>query len=229
MRLYYDAAKSKEMQDKLVRYWEEQKHERDKNLHVYDMANCEVMAYQRLFGIEREYTKEMAGLMIFGIIGGQVIQMMYPKDEQEYECDLEKLIFAHLDVFDNKVYPLEIKSTRKQIFKKDQIPDYWVQQLMCYLTITKKHKGHLIFLNVFTNQISVFTLEMADEELMAFHLYLIEKAHKILESVSKKDANSLGISPEQFNICGYKKKCPRASECRAASLILKKQKETATK
>lgn len=223
MRLYYDAEKTKEINEKIYKKWCETKHKRTHELpfHISDLVNCEMKFYCRFLGLKEKITRKSIGMMVFGIIGQQIIQMLYPKEEREYETKLENLIYGHIDVYENKKFPLEVKATRKRVYKKIKIPDKWIKQLMAYLALEGKTKGWLIFLNVFTNQISAFALELTKEELINYRTYLIFKSYKFLNSIKKKDFSELDISPEDYENCGYKHECPKKEECKKAFYELK--------
>lgn len=222
MKLYYNSEKTKELQNRIIEWWEKNQQTRDNKIHVYDIVNCEAKAYLRLTGEKAIYTNQNAGLLVFGIIGAMVIQLTYPEDEREYECDLEKLIFAHLDVFAGKLEPMEIKNTRKKIFSKSKIPEEWINQLMCYMVITKKNVGHLIFMNALATTVTVFTIEMASDELAAYQMFMFEKMERIVSSAAKRDCSILTILPLQHPSCPYKLVCPREKECKQKYAELKK-------
>jgi hypothetical protein len=222
MQIFYDSEKTKEIQQRMIDYWEKTKQERGTELHAYDIANCEMKAFCRLTGLKPVWTNQIAGMMIFGIIGGLTIQMTYPEDQREWAGDLEKLVFCHIDVFENKEVPLEVKTTRKRLFRKDTIPDAWINQILTYMVITKKRKGHLVFFNALSTAISVWTIVISEEGLQCFQLYILEKANRIKECATSGNYTPLKVSPEQYSGCSYKKDCAKRDECKKAYAELKK-------
>ena len=215
MRIYYDSEKTKELNEKIIKKFgkERQKRTSDFPIHVSDLIGCEMKFYCRMMGLEESHTHKSIGMMVFGIIGQGIVQQLFPKNECEYETKLENFVFGHIDVYEKKKFPLEIKATRKRVYKKRNIPERWIKQLMAYMSMEHKRKGWLIFLNVFTSQVSAFCIEMTDDELLAYNMFLLGKAYKFKNAIENKSCDELEVSPDQYEYCEYKHTCPRREEC----------------
>lgn len=215
MKFYYDAEKTKELEQKLVDRWVKTQLPRGNELHVYDVTYCNVKAYNRLTGVKPYFTKQVIGFFVFGVVSQKIIQELFPEDEREFVPEkFLKEIEGHIDVYELKVNPLEIKSSRKRIFKAKDIPQKWVEQLMSYMAKTNRNKGWLIIVNVFSCQLSCFCLELTDGELENQRVIMLYNATQILNAVKNRNPNNLYVSPKEYNACIYKKVCPRRGECK---------------
>lgn len=211
MRFFYDKDKSAEIEQRLIDRWDERQRQttRGDEFHVYDVVYCSMKAYNRMTGVEKKFTKKSVGILVFGIIGGQILAECYPEDQREYTTDLQELVFGHVDVFEDFTFPLEGKVSRKRIFKRVDVPPKWVEQLMCYMAMTGSKKGWLVIINVFSVQISAFCLEMTSEDLISQLVVMSAKTNKIQQAVKNKDPFLLEIAVDECSNCGYKKKCVR--------------------
>lgn len=226
MKFYYDAQKTKELEAKLVEHWVKTQIPRGKEVHVYDVVYCPTKAYCRLTDVEPYFTKQVIGFFVFGVVSQQIIQELFPPDEREYIPKKHLLdIIGHIDVFELKLYPEEIKSSRKHIIKRSDVPQKWVEQLQCYMAKTDKNVGWLIILNIWTTGISCFCLEMTNEELAMQRLIMKKRKEKLLASVITKNPDLLDVSPEEYDTCIYKKKCPRRTYCRNKKKEIGKQQQ----
>jgi len=220
LKFFYDSEKTKEFETLLVERWSEPK-PREK-IHVSDIVHCLVGAWCRMNHIQKDPTKENIGMLIFGIIGGQVIQWAFPEDWCESETDLESTIFAHIDVFDKNLHsPYETKASRKKIFKASDVPPSWVDQLICYMTMKNSDIGWILILNVFSNQISAFRLELTANERLGQTIVMMERAAKLQKALKENNPELLPLKPEEYENCLFKRTCPRKIACKVAAKNLK--------
>lgn len=217
MKFVYDADKSREIEQKLIDKWDTTQRNYKDNIHVYDTVYCPVKAYCKFKGVPRRPTKQNIGMFVFGVVAGKVVQELYPKDEGEYVTNIKKMIWGHIDVYEDKTFPLEIKHSRKRIFKRHEVPQKWIEQLMTYMASENKQKGWLVIINIFSNQISCFRLEMAKQELESQRTLRLYKAYTILRAVKDNDPNYLTIQPDEYQWCVFKRDCPRRQECKEKS------------
>jgi len=205
IRFYYDKDKSKELETKLYEHYSNQP--RGNELHVYDVVYCPMKAYNRLTGITQKPTKQVIGYLVFGIVAQKIVQALFPKEQCEYETTIEDLIYGHIDIYEMLTYPLEVKATRKRIFKRDQVPEGWILQLMTYMATRKAEKGWIVILNVFTNQISCFCCEMTEYELNSLRVTSLFIGSKIVEAVKARNPDLLDeyLKLDECKSCMYKK------------------------
>lgn len=236
MRFFYDKDKSMELMQKIEKEFgaRSRKTARGKEMHVSDLTGCQLRAYNRITGVPRHQTKQQIGVMVFGIIAETVVGWTYPKDELQYQSNLWLLqgdsnIFGHIDIYEDKKSPLEIKASRKSIFRAKEIPIYWVEQLMTYMAMQSATKGWLILFNVFSTQIMAFQMKLTTEDILDWLILINERAIKIRNAADNNDPSDLEINPLQYSWCDYKGTCPRANECKNRWKIIDSEKKKSKK
>lgn len=227
-RLYYDKEKSLDLMQRIEKKFGEtsRKTARGSEMHVYDLTNCPVKAYCRLLGMEAKITKISIGLMVFGIVSENVLGWTFPNDELQYQTsisliDPDESIFGHIDIYEDKVYPLEVKGTRKNIFKGSDIPIPWVEQTMSYMAMQGATMGWIILFNVFSAQIMAFRLVMTSNDILDWLITLSVRSSTIKKAVKERSPTALEIHPEEYENCNYKLSCPRSQECHKKSNEIK--------
>jgi hypothetical protein len=230
LRVYYDKEKSAEVEKKLFEKWDETQRkgisrvvekemvhkstEHGTEYHVYDVIYCPMKKICRALGFEKKVTKKSIGLMLFGIVAQMLVQWLYPPEQREYQAMVYEIIQGHIDIFEDFEYPLEIKASRKRIFKRDQLPEKWVKQTMAYMAITGKKKGWILILNVFTCQVSAWCIEMTSKEILGQLVVMMHNATEIAKAIPTKDFDSLDVHPSEYQYCNYKHSCPKRKLCR---------------
>ena len=204
IKFYYDKNKTAELEQKLQTYFLDNQEERGDQLHVYDLIYCPVKAYNRLTGVPKKITKKDIGVLLFGAVSGKLVAELFPEDQREYETALKNII-GHIDIYENHDIILEVKSTRRRMFKRNQIPLFWINQLKIYMALENKNVGYLVILSIFSSQILCFHLELTDEELADKRLDCLLSAQKIREAVKTHNPNMLEPIYEQCRWCWYKK------------------------
>jgi len=236
MKFFYDKDKSMELMQKIEDEFgaRSRKTARGKEMHVSDLTGCQLRPYNRITGIPRNQTKQQIGVMIFGIVAETVLGWTYPKDELQYQSNLwlvknDEGIFGHIDVYENKVHPLEVKASRKLIFRAKEVPVYWVEQLMTYMAMQSATKGWLVLFNVFSTQIMAFQMKLTTEDILDWLIVINKRASKIRKAADIGDPSELEINPLQYNWCDYKDDCPRADECKDMWKTIEAEKKAAKK
>jgi len=192
-------------------------------IHTYDVIYCQMKAFLRFKGVEKRVTKTSVGFMVFGIIGDFLIGDLYPKKHRHVKTGLHDIIVSEIDVLDSGLYPLEIKTTRKRVFRKSQVPQVWVEQLLTYMCEQNAQQGWLVLLNIFSGQIMTFKLEITQQEIEAQKIIILERARQLKEAVNNNDPSSLEPRPEEYSWCDYRYRCPKKGECQEQANKLRKK------
>lgn len=218
MKVYHDKEKTKEIEKKIFDEWgRREKKWAEKGYNVSDCTYCEMKCYLRRTGEKQKITKRNIGFLVFGIIAEQIVMAIYPKEQKQFEANLNETVWGHLDVFEKFEFPLEGKATAKRIFKRGQLPVNWVMQLINYITMTSSKKGWLVILNIFSRQISAWCVELTEEEKLMQIEVLMDKVSRFDYAIKNEDYSNLQISPKEYGLCSFKHVCPRKSECKAKS------------
>jgi len=239
VRIFYDKDKSAELTRRMEERFEEEskKNVRGDEIHVSDLTGCLLKPYCRMVGIEVRRSKSSVGFMVFGIIAENILGWIYPKNESQHLTSLHLIdtpetVVGHLDIYENMEYPIECKMSRKSIFKQSDLPLYWVEQLISYMSMEGKTIGWLVFFNVFTTQIMAFKFILTQREILDWLVTISLRISNLKTAVKKKDPNFIvEIRAENYEYCGYKRNCPRRLECRrkAQEIELIKKREKAQK
>ena len=234
MKIFFDKQKSEELTKRIEAKFFEEYIPRGNELHVSDLTTCLMKPVCRLIGLEREKTKASVGLMVFGIIAENVIAWTYPADVLQFKSSMNLLkdeddIFGHIDIFEEKRFPLEVKGTRKRIFRTRDIPVNWVEQLVSYISMQGADRGWLVILNIISCQLMAFRIEMTNPERLDWLITLTSRADavkKLAKEIIERGINInltiLEIRPEDYSMCGWKS-CPRRDECKRKAKELKKK------
>jgi len=236
MKFFYDKVKSMELMQAIENEFgaRSRKTARGKEMHVSDLTGCQARPYCRITGIPRHTTKQQVGVMVFGIIAETILGWTRPSDELQYQCSCwmlegEENIFGHIDIYENLMNPLEVKASRKTIFRAKEVPAYWVEQLMTYMAMQSATKGWIILFNVFSTQIMAFQMQLTTNDILGWLITINERASKIRMAADRKDPSDLEINPNQYSWCDYKDDCPRADECKERWKEIKAEKAKAKK
>lgn len=226
MKLYYDAEKTKEVNEKLWhKYGDMKKQWAEKGYNVSEVSGCEVRCYCNRTGVEQRHTQGDVGFLVFGIVSEQVVMSIYPEETRQYEANLNELVWGHLDAFEELKYPVEGKATAKRIFKAADIPTVWRTQLLNYVVMVGASKGWFFILDIFTRHFSVFCMEITKDDQLLQIQVVMDKVSKFDKSIASKDPSILSIMPEEYALCGYKHSCPRRVECKEKYGKMKKNAE----
>jgi len=243
LKIYFDKEKSAELEKKLIDkwfLWEDEKRKyrikrelkvaiRGSEFHISDVVCCPLKTYCRIKKFERKFTKKTVGVMLFGIVAQKLVQWLYPDDQCEHEAVIPDIVIGHIDIFEDFKYPLEIKSSRKRIFKRSQIPQMWVEQLVSYMAMTSSKKGWIILLNVFSCQVTCFCIEMTDTDILGQLVVISDTINRRRRAINLENPNMLRPSAEQYEHCQFKHNCPRKVECKRKFQVIQNRKEKAKK
>lgn len=226
MRIFYDKEKTKEIEDKIqAKFGENTKEWAKDGYNVSEVSGCEVKCFNRRTGVEERITKKSIGFLVFGIVSENIVAELYPEEQRQYELNLFKKIFGHVDVCEDFKYSIECKATAKRIFKATDLPVYWVMQLINYITMSKTNKGWLYILDLFTRHYAAFCIQMSKEDKLLQIEVLMDKKVRYDKAIETKDASELKIMPEGYSFCNFKHGCSRRLECRDKFKLLKEKKK----
>ena len=234
MKIYYDTKKTNELNDALVEKWHEinekggdthgmEEHESTPHgyeYHVSTVIYCPMKYICGRMGFERKITRESIGVMFFGIVAQKLIQWLYPPDEREYESRNE-VILGHIDVYEKKLWPMEIKASRKRILNAGDLPTAWIDQLQSYMAMENARIGWIVIANPITCMISAFCVDMGwyDVQDTLDDIYdRVNHLNTLFHMITKEDPDwSIArIHPEEYRFCDFKKECPNRRECNLA-------------
>ena len=194
----------------LSKYYKQSTTDRPKGFHRSDAISCPLRAYWRMTGeIEAEYGTRDVGMLLLGTLAHIALHKHFDYKEKIYKL---QGIYITVDALYGK-YPIETKSTRKRIYRKEDLPEAWIEQLCIAMAVMKVNKGYLMVMNIINFALTVWEIIMTDEEREMFLQSCIWQILSIAESVNKKDPSILTPKYNECRFCSYrpkrgKKGCP---------------------
>jgi len=209
MRISHSSEMVKEFAEiMLSQYYKESK--KRSGLHRGDAIACPLKAYWRITAkIQPTYSSQNVGILLLGTLAH--IAMHQNFDAQEKEFDLHGITVT-IDAIYGK-YPIESKSTRKRIYRREDIPQEWIEQLAIAMAVMNTDKGYLMVLNVISFSLTVWEVEMNYDERQMFLNGCIWQITSILDSVSKQDPSILTPKYSECEFCPYRPMRSRPEGC----------------
>jgi len=185
MNLYHDTDKALEIEEMLVKKFNEDSEDRSDVVHLSDTGYCPLKTWCRLMGMPPlPFNKTAIGKMTIGKVGQRIIQELYPEEFCEVEHpDLP----SHADVMENGKVPIEIKYSAQRIFRAADVPFGWRFQLMGYMALHNSQIGYLLIMNLFSGQWMSFKMTMTEEELEIHRTFLFKFEKEELRSAKEED------------------------------------------
>lgn len=179
--------------------------------HRSDAIACPLRAYWRMTGkIEQEYGTRDVGILLLGTLAHIALHGYF--DAREKEFDLHGTTITVDAIFDGQ-YPIETKTTRKKIYKKEELPQEWIEQLAIAMAVMGMNKGYLMVMNIITYSLMVFELTMTTQERELFKQSCIWQILSIADAIKKEDPEKLSPKYSDCKWCSYKPTRKRPKGC----------------
>lgn len=177
-------------------------------LHRSDVIACPLKCYWRLTGeIEPIYSSESVGILVIGTLAHLALHKNFDAQEKIFNLDgMDVTVDAILGkINDSPIdFPIESKTTRKKIWRKEDIPEDWIQQLAIAMSVMNVDKGYLMIINVVSFAISVWEITMSYDERTMFLRAAIYQKNDILQKVKDKRPDLLRPKRSECEWCAYK-------------------------
>lgn len=201
MKIEHNAILVKEFADRILSHHYKQSTLGRKGWHRSDAISCPVKAYWRITGkLEGDFRSRDVGILLLGEMAHIVLERGF--DAQEKVIELNG-IQVTVDALYGK-FPVEIKTTRKQIYRREDLPREWIEQLSIAMAVMDCVKGYLMVLNIINFALTVweFTLDQNDREM--FKQAFIWQILCIADSIEKAKPELLTPKYEDCNWCYYR-------------------------
>jgi len=210
MRIRHDSKKVKEFSEIMLSQFYQKSTTERTGFHRSDAIACPLRAYWRMTGIiEKEYTTRDVGTLLLGTLAHIALHKYFDAQEKVYKL---QGIYITVDAIQGE-YPIETKSTRKKIYKKEDLPQAWIEQLCIAMAVMKVNVGYLMVLNIITYGLTVWEITMSDQEREMFLNSCVWQIISIVDAIQKKDPRALTPKHSDCIWCPYrpkrgKKGCP---------------------
>lgn len=192
--------------------------------HRSDAISCPIKAYWRLTGeVPIDLGPSDCGILLLGELCHIALHKYF--DAQEKHYDLGGISIT-VDAIFKGVFPIETKSTRKAIYRKEDLLNDWLEQLGIAMAVMKVNTGYLMIMNIITFALNVWEITMSNDELAMFGNSCQFQAFAIADAIQKRDPSILTPKTCECANCSYRPK-PRKNlvGCRFYKKIKEEKKD----
>lgn len=183
----------------LTKYYEKSK--RRTGFHRSDSIGCPIRTYLRLVGgIEPTYTTQNVGTLLLGTLAHIALHQYFDAQEKVFKLGE---IYVTVDALYGK-HPIETKTTRRKIYRKEQLPQSWIEQLAIAMSVMGVNIGYLMVMNIISFGLTVWEVTMTDAEREMFSQQCLWQILLIAEAVKKKDPSTLEPKTDNCHWCPYR-------------------------
>jgi hypothetical protein len=201
MRISHDADMVQKTADLLLREFYKDKTLGRVGFHRSDAISCPLTAYWRITGERKgEYRSRDVGILMLGEMAHIVLERGFEYQEKVVKVGEVSVTIDAL--MDGK--PIEIKTTRKNIYKKEDLPREWQEQLSIAMAVTEQDEGWLLIVNVITFAVLAFKFEMGPEEREMFRQAFVWQIISIADSIKQKKPELLKPKYDDCRFCYYR-------------------------
>ena len=203
MRIRHDSDKVKEFSEIMLKKYYHRSITKRTGFHRSDAISCPLKCYWRMTGeIEQDYGTRDVGMLLLGELAHIALHKHFDAQEKVYKL---QGIFITVDAIYGK-YPIETKSTRKKIYKKEDLPDSWIEQLCIAMAVMEVNIGYLMVLNIITYGLTVWEITMTEEERKMFMNSCVWQIISIADAIEKRTPELLTPKYPDCLWCSYKPK-----------------------
>jgi CRISPR/Cas system-associated exonuclease Cas4 (RecB family) len=171
-------------------------------LHRSDAISCPLRAYWRITKkIEGIYNSTDVGILLLGELAHIALHKNF--DAQEKQFTIGDYLHVTVDAIFGD-FPIETKTTRKKVYRREDLPQAWLEQLAIAMSVMKVNKGYLMVLNIISFNVSVWELEMCEEERTMFMNNCIWQILSILDAIQKEKPELLTPKVDECEYCPYR-------------------------
>jgi len=210
MKIIHNSDMVKKFSDiMLTKFYQKSTVERT-GFHRSDAISCPLKAYWRITGeIGQEYGTRDVGMLLLGTLAHIAMHEYFDAHEQVFK--LHEIAITVDAIFGE--HPIETKTTRKKIYKKEDLPQSWIAQLAIAMAVMKVNKGYLMVLNIITYGLTVWEITMPTEERDLFKQSCIWQILSISDAIESKDPSKLSPKHSDCQWCSYRPTRKRPKGC----------------
>jgi hypothetical protein len=188
--------------------------------HRSDSISCPLTAYWRLTGeIPIDLGPNEVGILLLGELCHIALHKYF--DAKEKQFDMGGIAVTVDAIFGN--FPIETKSTRKKIYRKEDLPEEWIEQLGIAMSVMGANTGYIMVMNIISFSLNVWEITMSTDELNMFGNSCLFQAFSIGDAIDKRKPSILTPKYKDCKYCGYRPK-PRKDK-KGCPFFKKEEKE----
>jgi len=171
--------------------------------HRSDAISCPLKAYWRLTGeINPDLGPNDVGILLLGELCHIALHKYF--DAQEKHFDLGGIAIT-VDAI-HGAFPIETKSTRKKIYRKEDLLNDWIEQLGIAMAVMGVNTGYLMIMNIISFSLNVWEITMSTDELNMFANSCQFQALAIGDAIEKHNPSILSPKHVECINCSYRPK-----------------------
>lgn len=181
-----------------------------KGWHRSDAIACPLKAYWRVTGeVKGQFRSKDVGILMLGQMAHVVLEEGF--DVKEHIIKIADIAIT-IDALYGK-HPVEIKTTRKKIYRKEDLPRPWIEQLSIAMSVMGAEVGYLMVISIINFALTVWEFTLTEQDRQVFLNTFIWQMMSIADSVKKKDPSLLTPKYDDCQWCYYRpsrkeKGCP---------------------
>jgi hypothetical protein len=201
MKIEHNSALVKEFAERILGHHYKTTTEGRKGFHRSDAISCPLRCYHRLVGdIKPEFRSRDVGVLMVGTMAHKILEEGFDAQEKDFEL---AGIHVIVDALAGK-YPVEIKTTRKRIYRKEDIPRDWIEQLAIGMGVMNVERGYLMIINIINFSLTVWEFTMNEEERELTRHAFLWQILNIADAVEKRNPSLLKPRYEDCEWCVYR-------------------------
>lgn len=186
----------------LTAYYEKSVNGRE-GWHRSDSISCPLKAYWRLTGeILPDLGPSDVGILLLGELCHIALHKYF--DAQEKVFDLGGIKITVDAIYG--CFPIETKSTRKKIYRKEDLLNDWLEQLAIAMAVMGVNTGYLMVMNIITFSLTVWEVTMSTDEISMFGNACLFQNQSIADAIDKKNPSLLAPKYSECRLCSYRPK-----------------------
>jgi hypothetical protein len=171
--------------------------------HRSDSIACPLKGYWRITGeIKPDLGPSDVGILLLGELCHIALHKYFDAKEKVY--DLGGIAITVDAIYG--CFPIETKTTRKKVYKKEDLLDEWLEQLAIAMAVMGVNTGYLMVLNIITFGLTVWEVTMSTDELNMFGNACLFQNYSIGDAVKKRDPSLLKPKYKECGNCSYRPK-----------------------
>ena len=204
MQIRHDSEKVKEFSQIMLSKYYNRSVTKRTGFHRSDAIACPLKAYWRMTGdVQQDWGTRDVGMLLLGELCHIALHKHFDAQEQVFKL---QGIYITVDAIFGGKYPIETKSTRKKIYKVEDLLDSWIEQLCIAMAVMKVNTGYLMVLNIITYGLTVWEITMSDNERQMFLNSCVWQIISIADAIKKKTPEILIPKYKDCLWCSYKPK-----------------------
>lgn len=171
-------------------------------IHRSSIIDCPLTLYYTETGeAEQHFDENNVGIWLLG----ELCHIAFTKyfDAREKVFNLAG-IKVTIDAIYNSKFPVELKTTRKKIYRREDLLNDWIHQLSIGMAVMESDVGYLIVMNIITFKLQVYEFHTTKEEREKILEHSLWTIIDISNAIKERNPNLLKPKYEKCKTCSFR-------------------------